>query len=108
MSGILTISDHERAHIAIALEAARKRPTPWKVLEDTAVASEAPTLSLDELPNPDRIAAIHREYPSQRVRLGTYEAALSFEEQPAGLFKHLSVSSRQRGKVPNQVVMEMA
>jgi hypothetical protein len=107
MSGILTISDHERAHIAIALEAARKRPTPWAVLQEIASATEGPTLNLDERGNPDRVAAIQREYPSQRVRLGTYEAAISFEEQPAGIMKHLSVSSATPGSVPNQAVMEM-
>jgi hypothetical protein len=41
------------------------------------------------------------------VQLGTYAAAISFEGQLAGLMRHLSVSSGEAGKVPNEHVMRM-
>lgn len=46
-------------------------------------------------------------YPTQHIVLGTYRCALSFEEQPAGLFKHLSVSSERSDKVPGMEAMQM-
>jgi hypothetical protein len=50
---------------------------------------------------------IRRKYPAHNVMLGTYRAAISFEHQPAGLMRHLSVSSRAEGKVPGPEVMNM-
>jgi hypothetical protein len=41
------------------------------------------------------------------VELGSYLAAISFEEQPAGLFRHISISARDPGKVPNEYVAKM-
>lgn len=107
MSGVLFIGEDERRIIDAAVAAARAKPTPWSVMEAVAVATQGPTLNLDERKNPERIAEIMREYPSQQVQLGTYRAAISFEEQPAGMMRHLSVSSRHPGKVPGPEVMEM-
>jgi hypothetical protein len=39
--------------------------------------------------------------------LGTYRAAISFEEQPAGILRHLSVASHAKGKVPGIEVVAM-
>lgn len=108
MTGILAIGEREQEHIAIALDAARKRPVPWALLKTAAVddrAAPTGTLMMNEVPAATR--RIRQEYPSQRVQLGTYDCALSFEEQPAGLLKHLSVSSRLPGQIPSPIVMEM-
>lgn len=107
MSGVLVIGEDERRLIDAAVAAARAKPTPWSVLEEVAVATAGPTLTLDERKRPERIAEIMREYGSHSVQLGTYRAAISFEEQPAGIMRHLSVSSLHAGKVPGPEVMEM-
>lgn len=64
-------------------------------------------MALDERKRPDLVEEVHRAYPSQSVQLGTYRIALSFEHQPAGLFKHMSVSSHRKGKVPGLEVMKV-
>jgi hypothetical protein len=110
MSGMLVIGRKEQQAIEEALTAARERPTPWSVMQEIAIDDrEQPinTLTLDQRKNPDRIAEITRAYPTQRVQLGTYEVAISFEEQPAGIFKHLSISSRNPDKVPNEHAVAM-
>lgn len=45
--------------------------------------------------------------PSQHVILGTYRAAISFEKQPAGLCRHLSISAIKPGTLPLPIVLEM-
>jgi hypothetical protein len=65
------------------------------------------TLKLDERPDQDRIDALRREYPTYPVQLGSYVAAISFEEQPSGLFRHISISARAPGKAPNEHVAKM-
>lgn len=107
VSGVLVIGEKEQASIVKALEAAKVNTTPWDVLKNIATDTGTGTLNLDERRNPARIAEVRRKYAAQRVDLGTYSCAISFEEQPAGIFRHLSVSSRKRGKVPNALVMSM-
>jgi hypothetical protein len=103
MSGVLFIDDAARDAITQAVARARARPTPW--VPELADATPTGTLTLEQRkPGTDE----HRQqYPSQHLMLGTYHAAISFEYQPAGLFRHLSVSSQARGKVPGLEVMEM-
>jgi hypothetical protein len=103
MSGVLIINDEARKQIAQAIEKARARPTPW--VAPLAVATDTPTLTLAE--RPKGTSQLRQEYPSQHLMLGTYHAAISFEHQPAGLFRHMSVSSRMRGKVPGLEVIQM-
>lgn len=107
MSGILVIGAEQQKQIDDAIARARAKPTPWGALEPDAVNDETNTLSLAERYEPDRVERVRREYPSQRVVLGTYEAAFSFEHQPAGLLRHLSVASARSDKVPGPPVMEM-
>ncbi|MCK1670366.1 hypothetical protein [Bradyrhizobium sp. 150] len=104
---ILVIGEAEQQEIISAIAVARARPTPWAKLKVIADGNEGPTLDLKDRKHADLVETIHREYPSQCVKLGTYEAAISFEEQPAGLMKHLSVSSARRGRVPGPEVMQM-
>jgi len=56
----------------------------------------------------NRLAEIKREYPSHFVQLGTYVIAISFEEQPNGLMRHLSIASSDKSKVPNEHAVAMA
>jgi hypothetical protein len=103
MSGVLLIDEKARKAIRQAIERARARPTPW--VPELASASPTDTLTLQE--RPVGTFDLREKYPSQHLMLGTYHAAISFEYQPAGLFRHLSVSSQMRGKVPGLEVMEM-
>lgn len=110
MSGVLFIGETERLAIERAVATARARPMPWALMQEIAKDdSERPThtLTLAERNRPERLAEIKREYPSQFVQLGTYTAAISFEEQPAGLFRHVSIASRDPGKAPNERVVKM-
>jgi hypothetical protein len=104
MSGILVINEKARKDIAKAVERARERPTPWvpELVDD----NQDVNLSRLEDRRPGSFE-LRQKYPSQHLVLGTYHAAISFEYQPAGLFRHLSVSSQMRGKVPGLEVMEM-
>jgi len=104
MSGVLVIDQEAKAAIAAAIAKARERPTPWMPeLVDPDQASLLSKLK-DRAPG---VADLRKQYPSQHLMLGTYHAAISFEHQPAGLFRHLSVSSAMKGKVPGLEVMTM-
>jgi hypothetical protein len=104
MSGILVMNAEARKQIAQAIEKARARPTPWVAPLADGSASDS-YLSFKD--RPSGIAALRQEYPSQHLMLGTYHAAISFEHQPGGLFRHMSVSAQQRGKVPGLEVIQM-
>jgi hypothetical protein len=101
----LVIGSNEKRAIRNAIVKARAKPTPWEALKAVADESSTPTVLLrDRKPG---VAAARRDYQSQNVMLGTYRAALSFEYQPAGLMRHLSVSSQAAGMVPGPEVMQM-
>jgi hypothetical protein len=101
MTGVLLITDTDMERIKIMIAEARRHVVPWAVMAPTAVADDKPTLMLA-----DRKAGPPHP-PVQRIQLGTYDCALSFEEQPAGIMRHLSVSSARAGRVPNPLVMSM-
>ncbi|KRR21381.1 hypothetical protein CQ14_06945 [Bradyrhizobium lablabi] len=100
---VLVIRPDEEAQIAEAVEKARQNPIPWKALESIADKSDTNSLDLGE--RASGVEAVRRQYPSQHLALGTYRVALSFEQQPDGLFRHLSISSANRGKVPGLEVL---
>jgi len=101
---ILVIGPQEEARINRAIKIARRKPTPLSVGRQIAQADTS-AIKLADRKGPVELA--RREYPPQQIMLGTYRAALSFEEQPAGLFRHLSVSSERPGNVPGPEVLLM-
>ncbi|MGY8661750.1 hypothetical protein Q3C01_05195 [Bradyrhizobium sp. UFLA05-109] len=110
MSGVLIIGDSERAAIAEAIRSALAKPMPWEKMRQLIVDDRlepSNTLKHDERPDQDRIDALRKEYPTYPVQLGSYVAAISFEEQPSGLFRHLSISSLNPGKAPNEHAARM-
>jgi len=110
MTGVLVIGPKEKAAIDVAIREARAKPIPWSLLQEVAIDDrDNPTdrLDLADGHKPERMAEIRKEYPTRRVQLGTYDAAISFEEQPAGLFRHLSISSRLAGKIPNEHAIKL-
>jgi hypothetical protein len=101
---ILIIGPQEKDAIASAMKKARRRPTPLSVGRQIA---QADTAKIDLRDRKGPVDLVHQEYPAQQVMLGTYRAAFSFEEQPIGIFRHLSISSARPGMVPGPDVLIM-
>lgn len=105
MSGVLLIGESERVAIDSAVAEARANAVPLAVLQAHLDGTWTPRLMLkDRKPGS---TDFRKDYPPQNVQLGTYRVAISFEQQPGGLMRHLSVSSQAKGKVPGYQVMAM-
>lgn len=102
---VLLIGADEKQRIGEAVEKARASVIPWTALQHVASGTPSLTMSLSE--RHPLTEDTRKLYPAQSVMLGTYRAAVSFEEQPAGVFRHLSVSSRARGMIPGLEVMKI-
>ena len=99
-SGVLVINDENRAAIRKLIERARAKPIPIEVLKAAATPAKFKVDLADRKPG-------FEQPPSEHIMLGTYRATLSFEQQPAGLCAHLSVSSARTDKVPSPIAMQM-
>ena len=100
MAGLLVLGLNEKAAIEMALKDARATLSPWEVIKDFALDDDRQPVVLGERGPGFR----PRSAP---VALGTYRAAISFEEQPNGIFRHLSVSSSRNPKnAPGPDVMQ--
>jgi hypothetical protein len=107
---ILIIGVEEQEKIKEALAAARAKPMPLSVLQAIAIDDRkdpSDKLTLEDRDRHGRLEEVRKKYPSYPVQLGMYVAAISFEEQPNGMTKHLSVSSHRKGMVPNEPAMQM-
>lgn len=102
---VLIIGHEENETIATAITRARARPTPWAALQNIVDDSEKPTMWLKD--RPPGVRDVKLEYPSQHLMLGTYRVAICFEEQPAGMMRHLSVSSHNKHAIPGPQVIAM-
>lgn len=103
MSAIL-ITPEKQDEIAAAIERARKKVIPWSRLRSHAVDSDTGTLLLSErnvLPEDEdeRPASEHIMFD------GGVRAAISFEEQPIGIMRHLSVSTRTGRDVLSPIML---
>lgn len=101
---VLLLGAREEKMIAKALDLARDQCVPWSIVQRIAIDDRnkpTSTLSLDERKHDDPFSR------SQHLILGSYRCAISFEEQPAGLCRHLSVSVKKHGKVPSEIAMKM-
>lgn len=104
MARALIINPETQAQIDAAVERARGCVNTWEAMQPHAFGDFRPTLTLAER----KEKGFPRQFESQRVEIQVgYTAAFSFEEQPAGLCRHLSVSVDVKGRVPNQPAMEM-
>lgn len=102
---VLFIGPEEEVKIQAAIECARARPMPLEVLRTIGNSDSKSRLMLAE--RKAGADAVREQYPAINVMLGTYRAAISFEQQPEGVARHLSVSSRAKDKVPGPEVMQM-
>jgi len=99
MARVLLITPEVRAEIKAAIERARAKPVPLATAMAMAVMDNRPELLLS-----DRKPGTPDRPPSQSMLLSeSFEVAFSFEEQPAGMVRHLSVAlhDAKPGKVPN-------
>jgi hypothetical protein len=107
---ILIIGIEEQEKIKEALAQARAKPMPLSVLQAIAIDDRkkpSTKMALEDRDRHGRLEEVKKKYPSYPVQLGMYVAAISFEEQPNGMTKHLSVSSHRKGLVPNELAMQM-
>lgn len=102
---ILVIGDRERAKIKAAIEQARACVNKWEDVQGVADGTISSVLLIkDRKPGVEEYL---EKRSVQRLMLGTYRVSFSFEEQPAGVVRHLSISSHHRGKMPGPHVMAL-
>jgi hypothetical protein len=93
---VLLINQQAKDDIARAVEQARAKVIPWDALRATAIDDRdkpTNTLMLSE-----RKEGTDRRPASIAVHfVGGVTAAISFEEQPAGICRHLSVATGKPG-----------
>jgi hypothetical protein len=100
---VIVFTTEKQAEIAAAIQHARANVVPWEMLRDIAMLDSKPTLDLKDRRN----THIQRP-PSIRIVFdGGVEAAISFEEQPAGIFRHLSVSTRDGRNLLHPIAFQM-
>jgi hypothetical protein len=98
---VLVIGEAEEKRITEMIAHAIAHPVRWETVKDTAIADPSPTLELaDRKPGAERP-------PSDHVVLGNVRVAYSHEEQPAGMFRHISASVRTPGKTPHPFAMSV-
>jgi hypothetical protein len=97
----LIIGPEEKAAIKTAIETARSHPLLVADVMRLQVPDKDHVTLADRRPEHDRP-------PSEHVALPYgYHVAISFEEQPAGMCLHLSVSVERRNKLPNPAASGM-
>lgn len=97
---VLIIDDRIKAAIEAAIEKARGKPISLEMLKAGAIKIKKHTLTLAE-----RKPGFERPF-SEHISFGSYLAAISFEQQPSGLHKHLSISAPKPGTIPTPLVVE--
>jgi hypothetical protein len=90
---ILLIGEREKVEIAKALELARAHPIPLSFVRVASVPDKAVVKLSDRKPGFQR----PRRPEEVLIPVG-YRACVSVEEQPAGLFLHLSISVERTDK----------
>jgi len=107
MARALIIGPKEIAAIRQCVERARARPMRLQDVMGLARKMPAQVQSGVHITLADRPPDFDRpEIEHVRIPQG-YRAAFTFEEQPAGMVRHLSVSVDKRGRVPNVPAMMM-
>ena len=91
---VLILNDEVMSAITAADLLARAKPVPWVVLSHAVDATPTAYLRLQ-----NRSDLLVPRSEQVLIPVG-YRAAISYEHQPAGLVKHLSVSVDTPGNVP--------
>ena len=99
----ITVGETERSELKAAMARARAHPLPWEVLRRRITEQDGTNTGHVE----DQPLA-HERPPAEFVDLPFgYIVAISFEEQPAGMCLHVSVSGPWPRVAPNMVVCAM-
>lgn len=97
---IMTVETQNR--IKEAVERARAKPIPIEVIQALALPPDIDHVNLSDR-SPESFNRPH----SERVLIDNgYRAQISFECQPAGLVRHLSVSVDKPGMLPSVEAMQ--
>jgi hypothetical protein len=105
MGGVLKIGPEEITALNDAMARARARPVTIQEIMKVAGAFDHFT---DTVTLADRARIPRLERLAQHVALPVgYQVSISFEEQPAGMCLHLSMSSGAPGKVPGPEPVSM-
>jgi hypothetical protein len=100
----LIINEDARTLIAAAIERARSHPLPLDVAMRVALPDhKGPTLRLAER-RPDMP---ERPLPECLELYDGYRCAFSFEQQPSGMVRHLSIAVNAHGLVPMPAAVQM-
>jgi hypothetical protein len=99
MSAVI-INDEVRAAIKEAMTKAREHVLP------IAEAKRIALPDLDVVQLADRTIKTEPRSECIHIPVG-FMACISFEEQPIGLCKHLSISAPHPGRIPNQYAVSM-
>lgn len=101
MTRALIIQEETQTEINAAIARARLKPIPIERLRAGAVDAEIIGLA-------DRKPGFERGTASEYVEIPIgYRAAISFEHQPPGLCRHLSISVDTPGMIPNLPAVRM-
>ena len=101
MSNIFALTCKDLAAIQAAVKRARRRPTPL----DVVVKGDSGPLPYLRIA--DR-KPVSRPTPPERIDLPFgYCIAISFEQQPAGLCLHISISAPDTSRLPPDIVIEV-
>jgi hypothetical protein len=103
---MVVIGPREQEQIALAIERAKAKPIPWEELARLADGSQSSELKYREawVKQADEL---YKKYPTQSLLLGTVQIAFSFETQPAGLMRHISMAVDKWGKLPHPRAIKM-
>jgi hypothetical protein len=93
---VLIIGQIERDMIERAMARARKKPIPFDVLSASAIDQTTDVVTLAE-----RRKDFHRPKSEQIMLPVGFRLAISYEEQPAGLCLHLSLSVDRPNLLPD-------
>jgi hypothetical protein len=97
---VLILGPNERQQIEAAKARAGKNPVRWEKMKEAAISDRRKDLALA-----DRKPGFERP-PSEHMVFGNVRIAYSVEEQPAGIFRHLSASVERKGFLPDLHVMQ--
>jgi hypothetical protein len=97
----IIVGETERAALKAAMARAHTHPVPWEVLQ-RGIVDRSDAMRIEDRPT------THKRPPSEFVDLPFgYVVAISFEEHPAGMCLHVSVSGPWPRVAPNMVVCAM-
>jgi len=97
---VLFIGRRERERIASLIKRARRRPVSLDVVRRGASDASYTLMLKDRKPGFERPSSEH-------MMLGDHRVTFSFEYQPFGLCRHLSVSVPRPGRAPRFEVVEI-